>query len=68
MHSPGCWFGLDEPIRSLLDLPTLRRLVSSCGDTLRTLFTKTLVTSLEELKLRIVVAIERATPQMLEHI
>jgi hypothetical protein len=46
--------------------PILCHLISSCGDTLRTLFT-TPVTSLNELKLRIVTAIKTVALQMLKN-
>jgi hypothetical protein len=43
----------------------LRRLISSCGDVNGIVY-KTPVSSLDELKLRILAAIETVTPQMLE--
>jgi hypothetical protein len=46
-----------DQFRGLRTHPILCRLISSCGNTLRT--------SLDELKLRIVAAIETATPQIL---
>jgi hypothetical protein len=63
----GAGLGMMDQFCGLCAHPILRHLISSCGDTLRTLFTKTPVTSLDELKLRIVAAIETVTPHMLEN-
>jgi hypothetical protein len=55
MHFPGRWVGRDEPI----PWPPL--------DLFLCAYVKTSVTSLDELKLRIVAAVETVTPQMLEN-
>jgi hypothetical protein len=62
----GAGLGVMDQFCGLCTHLILHRLISSCGDTLRTLFTRP-VTSLDELKLRIVAVIETVTPQMLEN-
>jgi hypothetical protein len=62
----GAGLGVMDQFRSLRAHPILRRLIYFCVHTLRTLFTRSL-TSLDELKLTTVAAIERVTPQMLEN-
>jgi hypothetical protein len=51
--------------RELLDMHFPERLISSCGDTIRKLFTRPCDLP-HELKLRIFAPIEAVTPQMLE--
>jgi hypothetical protein len=55
-----------DQFRGLHAHPILRRLISSCGDN-KDIVYENPVTSLGELKLRIVTANETVTPQMLEN-
>jgi hypothetical protein len=67
MNFPGRWVGLDEPI----PWPPRSRNITPLDFVLwgydKDIVYKTPMTSLHELKHRIVVAVETATPQMLEN-
>jgi hypothetical protein len=55
----GSGFGVMDQFRGLRAHPIVGRLIYSYRDTLRTFFPRPPMTSLDELKLRIVAAIER---------
>jgi hypothetical protein len=40
MHFSGCWVGREDQIPWALCSPNIMQLIYSCGDTLRTLFTR----------------------------
>jgi hypothetical protein len=67
MHFPGCWVGRDGPIPWPPCSPDITPLDFFLWGYIKAIVYKTLVTSLDELKLRIVAAIETVTPQMLEN-
>jgi hypothetical protein len=67
MHFPGRWFGRDGPIPWPPRSPDITPLDFFLWGYVKDIVYKTPVTSLDELKLRIVAAIETATPQMLEN-
>jgi hypothetical protein len=63
----GAGLGVMDQFRGLRAHPILRRLISSWGGYVKDTVYKTPVTSLDELKLRIVAAILTVTLQMLEN-
>jgi hypothetical protein len=67
MHFPGPGLSVMDQFRGLRAHPILRRLISSCAVTLRTLFRRPLLSSLDELKLRIAVAFKTVPLQTLEN-
>lgn len=67
MHFPGRWVGRDGPILWPPRSPDLTPLDFFLWGYVKDIVYKTPVTSLDELKLRIVAAIETVSPQMLEN-
>jgi hypothetical protein len=67
MHFPGRWVGRDGPIPWRPRSPDITPLDFFLWGYVRDIVYRTPVTFLDELKLRIVAAIETVTPQMLEN-
>jgi hypothetical protein len=67
MHFSGRWFGRDGPIPWPPRSPDITPLDFFLWVYVKGIVYKTPVSSLDELKLRIVTAIETVTPQMLEN-
>jgi hypothetical protein len=67
MHFPGRWVGRDGRIPWLSPLPDITPLDFFLWGYVKDVVYKTPVTSLDEMKLRIVAAIETVTPQKLEN-
>jgi hypothetical protein len=67
MHFPGRWVGRDGPIPWPPRSPNITPLDFFLWGYVKDIVYKTPLTSLNELKLRIVAAIETVTPQMLEN-
>jgi hypothetical protein len=67
MHFPGRWVGRDGPSPWSPRSPGITPLDFFLWGYVTDIVYKTPVTSLDELKLRIVAAIETITPQMLEN-
>jgi hypothetical protein len=67
MNFPGRWVGRDGPIPWPPHSPDITPFDSFLWGCVKDTVYKTPVTSLDELKLRIVAAIETVTPQMLEN-